>query len=187
MQLQYTCVRTYVSSCDTRLYKFASAVLCKMGGQSSSISQAEEDHYKKANQEFLHQHSTIMNEQLAYDVYLIRNEGLHHFLIIQCKEKQVCIRLELTQQWGKTIFLHSNYNGTLKDEDRQGKIHKTLGSILNTGRQIIRDYKEEYQLFHQNCQEFCNTYLRQLGLSGYITHSLMARGGWALLRWWYGV
>ena len=158
-----------------------------MGNQSLTISQAEEDHYKKANQEFLRQHSAIMNKQLAYDVYLIRNEGIHHFLIIWCKEKQVCIRLELTQEGGKTIFLHSNYNRTLKDEDHQGKIHKTLDSILNTGRQIIHDYKEEYQLFHQNCQEFCNTYLRQLGLRGYITHSLIARAGWAFLKWWNGI
>ena len=157
-----------------------------MGNQSSTASHNEEDHYKKANQEFLLQHSGIMNQPLAYDVYLIRNEGIHHFLVMRCKEKQVCIRLELTQKWGKTIFLHSNYNHTLKDEDNQGEIHKTLDGILNAGRQIICDYKEEYQLLNQNCQEFCNTYLRQLGLRGYITHSLVARIGLALLEWWNG-
>ena len=161
-----------------------------MGNQSSSLGSASagnDNEYKQAREKLLQKYSDIMHRQLKYDVYLIRNEGIHHFLVLHYKERQVSIRLELTQEWGKTIFLQSDYKGTLRDEDHQGEIENTLNNIFSIGSQIICDYKEQYQLLHQNCQEFCSAYLKRLGLSGYITHSLMVRVGWELTKWWYGI
>ena len=165
----------------------ASSGLGSSSSSSSSAFAGNDTEFKQAKQKLLQKYSDIMHRRLKYDVYLIRNEGIHHFLVLHYKERQVSIRLELTQEWGKTIFLQSDYKGTLRDEDHQGEIENTLDNIFSIGSQIIRDYKEEYQLFHQNCQEFCNEYLQQLGLSGYITHSLMARVGWSVLKWWYRI
>ena len=125
--------------------------------------------------EFLHRHADIMDEKLKYDVYLIRNKGMHHFLLLENKKRRVCFRVELTVDWGKAIFLHSDHEGALRSEDHRGQIEITLDNILGIGEQIICDYNEEYKLLEQNCQEFCNTYLIRLGLSGYITYSLIAR------------
>ena len=145
------------------------------------------DQCTQAKNDFLHRYSDILDEKLKYDVYLIRREGIHHFLVLQEEGGKGCFRVELAQKWGKTIFLHSDYKGTLKSEDCQGHIEMTLNEILEVGKQIIRDYNEEYKLLEQNCQEFCNTYLIRLGLSGYITYSFIARLGIAIVTVWNAI
>ena len=86
------------------------------------------------------------DEMLEYDVYLIRNEGLHHFLVMRSKRGQVCVRVELTVGfWGKAVFQHSNYKGKLDDKDYQGRVVTTLDNILSIGRHIIdMKYNNEY-------------------------------------------
>ena len=157
------------------------------GLSSTSASSGSGSQYTQARNDFLRRHADIMDKLLKYDVYLIRNEGVHHFLILQSEEKQACIRVELTQECGKTIFLHSDYKGTLKSEDHRGQIEMTLKNVLDIGKQIIRDYKEEYKLLEQNCQEFCNTYLIKLGLNGYITYSFLVKVGMAVVVIWNGI
>ena len=143
--------------------------------------------YAQAKNDFLCRHSDILDEKLKYYVYLIRGEGIHHFLVLQEEGGKGCFRVELTQEWGRTIFLHSDYKGTLKSEDLQGHIEMTLNEILEVGKQIIREYNEECKLLEQNCQEFCNTYLIRLGFSGYITYSFIARIGIAIVTVWNGI
>ena len=162
----------------------SSSSVSSSGLSSSSTSSGSSDQYKQARSEFLRQYSDIMDKPLKYDVYLIRNEGVHHFLVLQSEGRQACIRVELTHECGKTIFLYSDYKGTLKTEDHRGQIEMTLQNMLDIGKQIIHDYKEEYQLLEQNCQEFCNTYLIQLGLNGY---SFIARVRIAIAIVWNGI
>ena len=73
------------------------------GSSSASATSGNNGQYAQAKTDLFYWHSSILDEKLKYDVYLIKGEEIHYFLVMQEEGGKGCFWVELTRVQGKEV------------------------------------------------------------------------------------
>ena len=117
---------------------------------------------------------------------MVHNEKSH--LRITLEVLTLSTNKEIAAEKGISVFLPSEYtadvvrvSGEEKDISTAGEFmghiqSSSLGNILRICTKIVEDdFEEQYGYLKNNCQEFCNTFLKKFKLSTYTTTLQKAR------------
>ena len=129
-------------------------------------------------------HKKFMTDCRYYEIYVYSPFVNHHCIVLADKKGAFKpLTIELTVNDIDTIDGVDRqtapksrlYLGKLNDLNYKGEVYCTLERLCEVAYRVLKDMGS-YNLAFNNCQHFCDRFLKQIGLPGHMTDT--AKIGW---------
>ena len=140
-----------------------------VGDGATFLSLAKETNY-----------GSVLEERMLFSIYLHRGgmSGSFHDCIVVRTVKYGCVTLELSKDEIRRRIIPKcvQFQGEITDLKLKQKVECTFKELADEAMEILRSMGD-YQLFGNNCQNFCNYFLKAMEAPQYKTTARTAAEG----------
>ena len=136
--------------------------MSKSGAVSSDatfLSQAKDTSY-----------ASVLKESMVFTIYVHRGglrENFHHKIVVS-SAKHGFVTLELSVYEKRVVPVCQQFHGILKELEWKKEVECTFEDLAEEAIILLRSMGD-YFLLGNNCQNFCNYFLKRMGAEQYMT------------------